>query len=239
MPGSSSFTLVLETEEFLLLDKKAGVTFQGQQAGEGLLAELREYYDTPSIYPTHRLDKMTSGLLLLAKTRKANRALSLAFQQRRIEKYYLAISDLKPKRKQGLISGDMLRARRGDWQLSRESRRPAITQFFSYSISPGKRLFLLKPHTGKTHQLRVALKSVGAPVLGDPRYHPSSLPQPDRGYLHSYALRFELWGKHYRQVLPPASGESFNETRCQALLGDLVEPWNLPWPVLPAKLRLN
>ena len=242
--SSSGFDLVLETDEFLLLDKKAGITFQGQQEGQGLLAEIREYFDTRSIYPTHRLDKMTSGLLLLAKTREANRALSLAFQERRIEKYYLAISELKPKRKQGLICGDMLRSRRGSWQLSREMTRPALTQFFSYSISPGRRLFLLKPHTGKTHQLRVALKSIGAPIMGDSRYCPvnkslvknSASAQADRGYLHSYALRFELWGKPYSQVLLPSSGECFNESRCQALLSDLETPWDLSWPTLSANL---
>lgn len=228
-----------------MLDKKAGITFQGQQAGEGLLSELRAYYDTRDIYPTHRLDKMTSGLLLLAKTRRSNRALSLAFQERRVEKYYLAISELKPKRKQGLICGDMLRARRGDWQLSREATRPAITQFFSYSISPGKRLFLLKPHTGKTHQLRVAMKSISAPILGDPRYCPvkhrvdEHTVQPDRGYLHSYALRFDLWGERYSQILCPTTGVEFSEASCQALLSDLATPWDLPWPSLAAKLCQN
>lgn len=231
-----NFTVVLETQEFLLVDKAAGVSFQGEEGG--LLSQIRDHYGSTSIYPTHRLDKITTGLLLLAKSKAANSALSLAFAERRVEKYYLAISDLKPKKKQGVIVGDMARARRGDWQLTRGRVNPAITQFFSYSLSPGLRLFLLKPHTGKTHQLRVALKSIGAPVLGDPRYH--SLPKPDlkpdRGYLHSYALRFELFGECYSQVLVPVEGGCFSGAGARSLINDLSEPWEKPWPSLP-KIR--
>jgi tRNA pseudouridine32 synthase/23S rRNA pseudouridine746 synthase len=75
---------------------------------------------------------------------------------------------------------------------------PAVTQFISQNCRPNERWFLLKPHTGKTHQLRVALKSLGAPIAGDRRYDAVEKAQhEDRGYLHAYALRFEYDGEDY------------------------------------------
>jgi len=61
----------------------------------------------------------------------------------------------------------MLKARRGAWKLARSKESPALTEFVSTSLGQGLRLFLLRPYTGKTHQLRVAMKSLGAPIIGD------------------------------------------------------------------------
>ena len=64
----------------------------------------------------------------------------------------------------------MAKSRRGMFKLMRTLHNPAITQFFSYSTGSKQRLYLLKPHSGKTHQLRVALNSIGASIFGDPLY---------------------------------------------------------------------
>jgi tRNA pseudouridine32 synthase/23S rRNA pseudouridine746 synthase len=229
------YKLLLETEHFIAVDKACDVSFQGQHEGRGLLSRIRADFGSQMIFPTHRLDKMTSGVLLLAKGSAANKALSVAFQERRVEKYYLALSDLKPKKKQGSIIGDMARSRRGEWCLLRERTNPAITQFFSYSIKPGLRLFLLKPHTGRTHQLRVALKSIGAPVIGDPYYHQKSLPEPDRAYLHAYALRFTLDDEHYCIRSLPEQGQLFLDDQVKALIDVLEQPWSLDWPLIKNK----
>ena len=144
-----------------------------------------------------------------------------------MEKYYLAISSRKPLKKQGLIIGDMLKSRNGDWKLSKTRQHPAVTQFFSYSVGSGKRLFVLKPHTGKTHQLRVALKSIGAAILGDNRYGNPSTPAA-RMHLHAYCLRFTDQGHHYHYHCLP-SGGIFSETL--PVLEQQVGPvWQLPWP---------
>ena len=116
------------------------------------------------LYSVHRLDKMTSGLLLLAKSPQIAAQLTALFTTHQIQKYYLAISDKKPKKKQGLIKGGMQKSRRGMWKLTKEKNNLAITQFFSYSLGNGKRLFVIKPHSGKTHQIRVALKSIGSAI---------------------------------------------------------------------------
>jgi hypothetical protein len=103
----------------------------------------------------------------------------LPFPARRIcsvVKYYFALTSRRPARKQGSVVGDMRRARAGAWRLSPQSAGtddPAVTRFASVGVpaaAPGLRAFLLRPETGRTHQLRVALKSLSSPVLGDELY---------------------------------------------------------------------
>jgi tRNA pseudouridine32 synthase/23S rRNA pseudouridine746 synthase len=143
-----------------------------------------------------------------------------------VEKYYLALSDAKPAKKQGLIRGDMEKGRGGAWKLCQSQLNPAVTQFFSHSLAPGRRLFLLRPRTGKTHQLRVAMKSLGAPILGDALYGGSAA---DRTYLHAYALALTLDGEALRFVCPPAQGSEFAVPALAAYLQQ-QPPWTLPWP---------
>jgi tRNA pseudouridine32 synthase/23S rRNA pseudouridine746 synthase len=116
----------------------------------------------------------------------------------------------------------------------RTFENPAITQFLSTSIGSGMRLFLLKPHTGKTHQLRVALKSIGAPILGDSLYHPTrdDCRQMDRAYLHCYALRFQMLGETLRYQCKPDSGEYFYEETFLQALRKYENPWTQRWPKL-------
>ena len=162
------------------------------------------------LLPVHRLDKMTSGLVVLAKnSSSANQFLEL-FQSRSIEKYYIAMSERKPKKKMGKVVGDMQKSRRGSWMLLRSKENPAITRFVSTPLSSGMFVFLVKPFTGKTHQIRVALKSVGSPIKGDTRYAAmEDARECDRGYLHAYALRFTLNGEKFSFQDMPNEGKLF------------------------------
>ncbi|MGR5488912.1 pseudouridine synthase, partial [Vibrio alfacsensis] len=83
------------------------------------------------LHLVHRLDKMTSGLLILAKRAEVAAQFSRLFEQRDIDKYYLAIGSKKPKKKQGSIIGDMERSRRSSWKLVNSKNNPAVTQVFS------------------------------------------------------------------------------------------------------------
>jgi tRNA pseudouridine32 synthase/23S rRNA pseudouridine746 synthase len=180
------------------------------------------------LYPVHRLDKMTSGLVILAKSSETAAIFNELFSERKIEKYYLAVSLRKPKKKQGWVKGDMLQARRGSWKLATTMENPAITRFISASLRPHERLFLVKPFTGKTHQIRVALKAVGAPIAGDVRYaNADEARKEDRGYLHAYALRFDLDGEAYCFVQPPEEGERFLSETAQKQFEQWQKPWEL------------
>ncbi|MBW1895311.1 MAG: TIGR01621 family pseudouridine synthase [Deltaproteobacteria bacterium] len=190
------YRIINNHEDFLLINKSSGVIFHKGSETEGLLELLKKEAGIMELHAVHRLDKVTSGLLLFAKNIDTAKDISRQFRNRLVEKYYIALSDRKPRKKQGLIKGDMGKARRGAWKLLRTMNNPAVTQFFSCSAGNNMRLFIIRPRTGKTHQVRVALKSIGSPVLGDPLYHGKEEGlEIDRTYLHSYALSFTVRDK--------------------------------------------
>lgn len=209
---------------FIITSKPAGENFHSEEEA-GFVVRMSGLLGIP-LYSVHRLDKMTSGLLILAKTPEAAAQFTRMFENREIEKYYLAISIRKPKKKQGWIKGDMAKARRGDFKLLSTMDNPAITQFISASLRPNERAFLVKPHTGKTHQIRVALKAIGSPCAGDERYAAAEeARKEDRGYLHAYALKFHYDGEVFSFVLPPLEGERFTSTEMKNRLSEWSEPW--------------
>lgn len=227
------FKIITQTDDFILVAKSAGINFHDEEnLGEGLFSQVKKQLKQQSsdaeIYPIHRLDKMTSGLVLFAKNLKSAQIFGQMFEAHKVEKYYLAISDKKPTKKQGWIKGDMQKSRRGMFKLMRSMNNPAVTQFFSFSIGNKQRLYLLKPHSGKTHQLRVALSSIGAPILGDPLYNSNS--DADRGYLHAYALSFTFLGVKYQFTYPCDEGEFYLTQNIKDKLTELEEPWLLAWP---------
>ena len=221
-----TITLLYENDDFILVDKPAGLNFHSEDEA-GLVVVVKKQLSLDELYPLHRLDKMTSGLVLFAKRKEAAQIFGKMFESRQIEKYYLAISLRKPKKKQGWIKGDMKSARRGSWMFAKTNDNPAVTQFHSTALREGERGFLVKPHTGKTHQIRVALKSIGSPIAGDIRYAQSDEAKKEaRGYLHAYALRFEYKGETYSFVQPPKEGERFLSERFHAIV---QEEWSTPW----------
>jgi len=226
----NGFEIVAEEPGFLVINKDPGLDFHDCAGQPGLCSRVRGWLGQP-VYAVHRLDKATSGVLLLAKSRDCAAALASLFRERSIEKYYIALSDLVPRKKQGVVQGDMVRSRRGSWKLIRSFTRPAKTRLLSWSVRPGLRLFVLKPLTGRTHQLRVAMKSLGAPILGDVLYHPIVPDWPDRMYLHAHTLRFSLGGKTFSYACAPTIGSMFLEERTMRVLESLGPLESLPWPV--------
>jgi len=226
------FTLVYQHPDFLVINKHPGVSVHKDDNEQPLLAAVAEQTGDKKLYLIHRLDKMTSGLLLLGRNRQAASALSVNFAQREVEKFYLAIGTKKPKKKQGVVIGDMMRSRRSSWKLESSKENPAVTQFFSTAGGNGRRLFLCKPHTGKTHQIRVALRSVGSGITGDDIY---GCEAADRGYLHAFSLRFPYQGTLQQFICMPELGELWQTDEVQQTLGEWQLPWDLAWPKLPNK----
>lgn len=204
------YHIIKNHPEYLVVDKSPDVSVHREPGeSEGLVHHIKSDLQLPELYLCHRLDKMTSGVMVLAKTEQANRELSAQFRERQTEKLYMALSAKKPKKKQGTVRGDMEKSRRGAWRLLRSQHNPAITQFFSKGLGDGLRLFLLRPITGKTHQLRVALKSIGSPILGDSLYG-SADTDCDRGYLHAWQLSFSWQGQPCRYRAWPTQGRFFH-----------------------------
>lgn len=209
---------------FVVVNKPEGVHFHSQDGQPGLVVQLEAQLGE-KLYPVHRLDTPTSGVLLLARSSEAAAELSRAFAEHSMEKRYLALSDSKPKKKQGWVKGHIVKARRGAWKLAREGEgSQASTQFVSTGLGEGLRLFLLRPLSGKTHQIRVTLKSLGAPILGDRLYGGSDA---DRTYLHALSLAFEFRGERHHFVGLPERGEHYLSPQVQ----DAVRQWQAHPPL--------
>ncbi len=223
--------IIDETEHFLIVEKPAGIGFHTENGEDGFFVTL-EKQRNEKLFPVHRLDKVTSGLIMVARSPKAARDIGELFETHQIEKFYLALSERKPKKKQGSVVGDMTRSRRSTWKLERTKKNPARTQFFSFGADTGVRLFIVRILTGKTHQIRVALKSNGSPVIGDPLYHSveHAVDPVDRTYLHAYSLRFELYDEEHSYLLVPSEGKHWESLEAWYGCTNLLSPWELKWP---------
>ncbi len=225
------YRILADEADFIVIYKSANVHFHSQDGTAGVVAKLEQDLQI-KLFAVHRLDTPTSGLLLLAKNADAARQLTELFSAHKVQKYYLALAKGKPKKKQGWVIGDMAKSRRSMFKLLRTKENPAITQFFSASVGEGLRLYLLKPHSGKTHQLRVALASLGVPIWGDELYGSDVA---DRCYLHAFCLHFRYqdaasgW-RDYAYMDLPSQGELFHLASVSEALAAWREPERLAWP---------
>lgn len=114
----------------------------------------------------------------------------------------------------------MQKARNGAWKLCQSKENPAITRFESTNCEPNLRLFFLKPQTGKTHQLRVAMKSLGSPILGDAIYGKNT-EKIDRTYLHAARLQFEFKGQAFDVFVAPKEGAWWHRENVKSYIQEI------------------
>jgi tRNA pseudouridine32 synthase / 23S rRNA pseudouridine746 synthase len=201
-PFSSFPKVVFENKFVFIINKPIGIVHHSSPGEDGILKVVRglqqkgHFSYSGDLFSVHRLDRGTSGLLIFAKTKNAARFFSGVFADRKVTKYYVAISEKRPRKNMGQVVGDIAPNRRSQMKLCRSDVNPSKTRFVSRTLynclsenfeniahSPAPlRLFLVKPLTGQRHQVRVVLKSVGSPVLGDPLYahHNEILANVDR-----------------------------------------------------------
>lgn len=164
-------------DEVIALNKPAGVAVQGGSGThlhiDGVLDWLKMgAKDRPRL--VHRLDRDTSGVMLLARTRASAAQLTKAFQSRDTQKIYWAITVGVPSEKQGMIDAPLakLPGHRGELvQINENMGKPAKTLFRTIDNAGKDAAWLeLQPLTGRTHQIRVHCQAIGVPVVGDPKY---------------------------------------------------------------------
>jgi len=230
--------ILTDDKDVLIVNKPSGIAVHdGVVDGKtlkGVVTLLREQTNYKLLHLCHRLDAGTSGCLCLAKNAHTAAIIGEAFASRQVGKYYLAISSNKPKKKQGSIIGDMKNRRGGQYILTKSYENPAITQFVSHSAKPGFRGFIIKPHTGKTHQIRVALKSIGAPIVGDNLY--GGTPS-DRLHLHAWKLTIPLPNRQLSFTASISNGQLFCDNQVKQWLDTLPSPETIKWPALSTMLH--
>ncbi|MBQ4848895.1 TIGR01621 family pseudouridine synthase [Pseudoalteromonas sp. MMG012] len=218
------FEVIADEVDYIIALKPAGVSFHSED-GAGFVVQLEKQVGY-KLFSVHRLDKVTSGLLILAKSSESANLFTQKFVGREVEKIYLALISKKPNKKQGWIKGDMVKSRRGAHKLLKSQESPAVTRFYSKSIAAGLRGVILKPFTGKTHQLRVAMKSLSAAIVGDELY--GGMPAA-RVYLHAYALRFSWDGQQQCYYATPKDGDEFIKLINHEDFANWRNPWQLEW----------
>jgi 23S rRNA pseudouridine955/2504/2580 synthase len=216
-----------EDADVLVLNKPMGLAVQGGSGMvrhvDGMLEALRENDQRPRL--VHRLDRDTSGCLLVAKTRFAASALAKTFRTRAARKIYWGLVAGVPKPKQGRISTFLAKEEREDESLMRIARHGeegashAITYYAVVETAAQQLAFVsLKPVTGRTHQLRAHMAHIGHPIVGDAKYFQKEnweLPGGIQNRLHLLARRIVV--PHPRRgtidvtaPLPPHMQQSFN-----------------------------
>ncbi|MFS1704345.1 TIGR01621 family pseudouridine synthase [Alteromonas sp. AMM-1] len=216
--------------DFIVINKPPGITMHDPQ--HGVVQCVEQTHHLQSLHLVHRLDDGTSGCLILATNAQAAAHFEVLFRTHQVQKYYLALSDKKPKKKQGSIIGDMKNRRNGQHILLKSRENPAITQFHSVGFEGAPRAFIVRPLSGKTHQIRVALKSLGSPILGDTLYAGSNA---DRMYLHAWGIAFSWHGKAINVFCSPEHGNAYVHADFSAWLSQQPNPATLTWPAVPGK----
>lgn len=205
---ASQIKIIYEDNDFLIIDKPSGLLThpknkndQSESVVSWLLKNRPTIKDVgeDKIRPgiVHRLDKETSGLLLIAKNQKSFEYSKGLFQERKIQKTYIALVYGQPKNKKGVIETPL--GKLGTRQTTRIhgkhelKEKSAVTEYRTLKEYASYSLLEVEPKTGRTHQIRVHLKSIGHPVVCDPLYagkKPVCPPELGRLFLHAQKLSF-------------------------------------------------
>ena len=211
----ASPSIVYEDENILVVNKPYGIIVHPKNATDTQpsltdwvasnypeLKNVGEPFDAsgapfPRYGIAHRLDKDTSGLIVIAKSQDFFEYLKKLFQTHGIQKHYYALVHGKPKESSGIINAPLGRiGMKRTTQIESKKMidsKESVTEYKVLKEFTGFTLLEVSPLTGRTHQIRVHLKSIGCPVAGDPVYTPRGWQKPeglDRLFLHAYKLEF-------------------------------------------------
>ena len=192
--------------EAIVIDKPAGLAVHaGSKTPESLedyLHHFRFGFQRPPL-AVHRLDRDTSGCLLLARNPKAHKRFQRAFEEKKVEKTYVAVLDGVPPANEGTIDlplGKVSSAKEG-WRMVHDPKgQAAVSHWKVAAVKDGRAVVVFTPETGRTHQLRVhAADGLGIPISGDPVYGAGRGPM----LLHALSLRLEREGKNVIEATAP------------------------------------
>ncbi len=198
-PRPVTVPVLFEDEHLLVVDKPAGLTVHpgagartDTLAGQLVTLGARGGSDPERPGIVHRLDRDTSGLLVVSRSEEAHAALQESIRRREVERRYLALVRGKPRSRTGRIDAPIGRDRRDPTRRSLDTDEPrdAVTHFEVLETLPDHALLDVRLETGRTHQIRVHLAAIELPVSGDPQYGVRGDVGLARQFLHAHRLRF-------------------------------------------------
>jgi 23S rRNA pseudouridine1911/1915/1917 synthase len=211
-PEEMALRIAWEDEHLLVVDKPAGVVVHpgtGHATGtlvHGLLALDAAGGDEERPGIVHRLDRDTSGLLVVARSDEAYERLQELIRRREVERRYAALVRGRPRSRSGLIEAPIGRDRidRTRHSLDTPTPREAVTWFEAAELLPEHTLLDVKLETGRTHQIRVHLEAIGLPIVGDAVYGVAGDLGLERQFLHAARLSFShpFTGEHIETESP-------------------------------------
>ena len=179
-------SIIFQNNDFLVLNKWDEIATQG---GSKINVSIDHIIKTinSNYRLVHRLDKETTGLLLIAKNLKYAKFFSTLFKQKHIKKFYIALCDGTPKNKTSQVNLSIKNKK-----LKTEN---SVTNYKLLNTKNGISQLLYNPKTGKTHQLRIVSKNLGCPIIGDKKYNAISKLRKEKLMLHAYSLKFSINNK--------------------------------------------
>jgi 23S rRNA pseudouridine1911/1915/1917 synthase len=209
VPEKMNLVVLFENAHVIVIDKPQGLVVHpgsGNWSGtllNGILhhcEELKENFSGSPVRPgiVHRLDKETSGVIIVAKDPETHEFLSNQFRKRRVRKTYAAIVKGTPPEPEATIETFIERdsKQRKRFTCSEKHGKHAVTDYRLVRFFPGYSLVRLRPRTGRTHQLRVHMVRIACPILGDPLYSRKDRRFPEATLmLHAYSLSIKIPGE--------------------------------------------
>ena len=197
----SEALIVEDNENFCVINKPYGLAVQGgSKIKKNLVDLIREnkIFINSKPFIVHRTDKETSGILIIAKNRKYAQLFTSLFRIRKIHKSYLSICHGEMEKAKGKFSGDLIR-----YDKDRKISELAITNYKILDKNTNSTLLILNPITGRKHQIRKQLFSIGFPVIGDLKYNfpENKINKNNYLMLHAYSIKFMINGKKYKYTV--------------------------------------
>ena len=206
-------------DDFIVIDKSPGVPVQGGTKSKKNLIDIlasSEFFKDTKPFPVHRLDKETSGIMIIAKNHNSARLLTTLFRLRKIHKTYLAVCHGQISKKKGELKNELI-----TFENDKKKIEKAITYYKVLSETNTTSFLELKPVTGRKHQLRKQLALIDNPIVGDKKYILSNKKiKSDKDLmLHAYSLKFYINNKKffYKASPPDAFNKYLNKKKLNIL----------------------
>lgn len=207
MVKSVADAVIFEDKHFLVIDKPVGIAAHGGSGvSHGAIELLRAARPNEHLELVHRLDRDTSGVLVLAKSRSGLTGLQALIRENTVTKQYLCLMTGTPRKARFDVNAPLLKSvMHGGERLVRvdDAGKPSLTYFKELEQYPGARLMQATLGTGRTHQIRVHAQYAGHPLAGDPKYGDEAANKRFRAvglkrmFLHAARMSFDLDGRNY------------------------------------------